>query len=62
MPENNENEIEMLKHEVARMHEDCRILAIYAAKHLVEDVKAGMDIRLQDLRILLNAVGMYVEA
>ena len=62
MPENNENEIEMLKHEVARMHEDCKVLAAYATMHLVEDVKAGMDIRLQDLRILLNAVGMYVEA
>lgn len=41
---------------------DNMVLAAYAARHLREDIKAGMDIGIQDLRILLNAVGMYIDA
>lgn len=40
---------------------DNMMLAIYAAKKLKEDLKQGMDIGLQDLRILLNAIGQYIE-
>ena len=37
------------------------VLAAYAAKHLREDIKQGMDIGLKDLRILLDAVGVYID-
>lgn len=45
-----------------QLQKDNMVLAAYAARHLREDIKAGMDIGIQDLRILLNAVGMYIDA
>lgn len=40
---------------------DCMVLAAYAAKHLEEDIRHGMEIGVQDLRILLNTVGTYID-
>ena len=40
---------------------DCIILASYAAKHLQEDIKQGIDIKISDLRILLNAIDKYLQ-
>lgn len=50
----------MLK-ENEQLRADNMVLAAYAAKHIREDIKKGMDIGIQDLRILLNAVGMYID-
>lgn len=54
-------ENEKLMAENEQMRADNMVLAAYAAKHIREDIKKGMDIGIQDLRILLNAVGMYID-
>ena len=44
--------------EQLRLHN--MVLAAYAAKHLQDDIRNGMDIKLGDLLILLNAVAPYL--
>lgn len=59
--ENPQMTILKLEEEMRLMGQDNMVLAAYAARHLREDIKAGMDIGIRDLRILLDAVGKYVD-
>lgn len=55
------DELRQARQQLEKLGMDCMVLASYAAKHLKEDIAHGMEISIQDLRILLNTVGTYID-
>lgn len=54
-------ELKQARQQMEKLSMDCMVLAAYAAKHLEEDIRHGMEIGVQELRILLNTVGTYID-
>lgn len=56
-----DGELIQARRQMDKLNVDCMVLAAYAAKHLEEDIRHGMEIGVRDLQILLNAVGAYID-